>query len=78
MESEKRYVCLVSGIELGLPNSQSLSLEMFHRFLRGETTGFDRKIASRITRVILCGNSTVLPENTDTIWKGSYGTAASD
>lgn len=69
-----QYVCLASGLELGLPQS-TLPLEMLQKFMRGETSKFEQNFAQKVVRVILAGNCTVLPDNTDTIWKGSYGAA---
>lgn len=60
LNENREFVAFVSGLEFGEPGDV-LSTELLLRFLRGEM--FDghknSELASKITRVIICGNSIV-------------------
>jgi hypothetical protein len=66
LESGREFVAFISGLEFGEPGDV-LSTELALRFLRGElfNGGNSQKLASLITRVIICGNSIVQPEEID-------------
>lgn len=59
-------MAFISGLEFGEPGD-ILSSELLLRFLRGEmcSNANNLKLASLITRVVICGNSIVQPEETD-------------
>ena len=75
MESGREFVALISGLEFGAPGD-IIGSELLLRFLRGELFSSPKtvKLASLITRVIICGNSIVQPEETDQVLRGSYRT----
>lgn len=75
LKSDKReFVAFISGLEFGVPGDV-ISAELFLRFIRGELGGVkNQKLSSQISRVIVCGNSIIQPEETDTIMRGSYRT----
>jgi DNA polymerase delta subunit 2 len=62
----REFIAFVSGLEFGEPGD-ILSSELLLRFLRGEmcSNPNNLKLASLITRVVICGNSIVQPEETD-------------
>jgi hypothetical protein len=66
LESGREFVAFVSGLEFGEPGDV-LSTELLLRFLRGEMFNGAKsaKLASLITRVVICGNSIVQPEEID-------------
>lgn len=73
----REYIALVSGLEFGTPGD-IISTELLLRFLRGEMFSSPKNVelASLITRVVICGNSIVQPEETDQVLRGSYRTQA--
>ena len=78
LDSGKReFVALVSGLEFGQPGDV-IGAELLLRFLRGELFASPKSVtlASLITRVVICGNSIVQPEETDQVLRGSYRTQA--
>lgn len=74
---KREFVALVSGLEFGEPGDV-VSSEILLRFLRGEIFSSPKtvKLASLISRVIICGNSIVQPEEIDQVLRGSYRTQA--
>ncbi len=60
LDSGREFVAFVSGLEFGEPGDV-LSTELLLRFLRGEMFNGVKgaKLASLITRVVICGNSIV-------------------
>jgi DNA polymerase delta subunit 2 len=62
----REFIAFVSGLEFGEPGD-IISSELLLRFLRGEMFSGPQhvKLASLITRVVICGNSIVQPEETD-------------
>ena len=58
MTDEPSYVAMVSGLQIGSPSSNPLSLQLLRDFLMG-TSGSDEdtKLASQIVRVIVAGDS---------------------
>lgn len=73
----REFVAFVSGLEFGEPGD-IVSSELLLRFFRGELMSSVQsvKLASLISRVIICGNSIVQPEETDQVLRGSYRTQA--
>jgi hypothetical protein len=73
----REFVAFVSGLEFGEPGD-IVSSELLLRFFRGELMASPQslKLASIISRVIICGNSIVQPEETDQVLRGSYRTQA--
>ena len=69
----REFVAFVSGLEFGEPGDV-VSSELILRFFRGELMSSSQsvKLASSISRVIICGNSIVQPEETDQVLRGSY------
>jgi len=63
LDENREFVAFVSGLEFGEPGDV-LSTELLLRFLRGEMFDGTKNVAlaSKITRVIICGNSIVQPE----------------
>ena len=56
----REFIALLSGLEFGQPGDV-MSSELFLRFMRGELFSSPKavKLASLISRVIICGNSIV-------------------
>ena len=71
----REFVAFVSGLEFGEPGD-IISSELLLRFFRGElmASADSLKLVSNISRVIICGNSIVQPEETDHVLRGSYRT----
>ena len=71
----REFVAFVSGLEFGEPGD-IISSELLLRFFRGELMSSHQsvKLASAISRLIICGNSIVQPEETDQVLRGSYRT----
>ena len=71
----REFVAFVSGLEFGEPGD-IFSSELLLRFFRGEMMGSPQsvKLASLVSRVIICGNSIIQPEETDQVLRGSYRT----
>lgn len=77
-ELEKReFIGFVSGLQFGEPGDV-IGSEILARFLRGEmfSSANNVKLAGAISRLIICGNSIVQPEETDQVLRGSYRTQA--
>jgi DNA polymerase delta subunit 2 len=72
---DREFVAFISGLEFGEPGD-IVSSELILRFFRGELMASPQtvKLASMISRVIICGNSIVQPEETDQVLRGSYRT----
>eukprot|EP00347_Sterkiella_histriomuscorum_P004668 403359564 len=71
-DPKREFVALVSGLEFG-KTTDVFSSEMLIRFFKGELGGpKNAKLASQISRVVICGNSIVQPEDTDQVLRGSY------
>ena len=70
-------MAFVSGLEFGEPGD-IISSELLLRFFRGDLMASQDavKLASKVSRVIVCGNSIVQPEETDQVLRGSYRTQA--
>jgi hypothetical protein len=77
LENGREFIALASGLEFGTPGD-IMGSELLLRFLRGEisTDAKSMKLASLISRVVICGNSIVQPEETDQVLRGSYRTQA--
>ena len=60
LEDGREFLAFVSGIEFGEPGD-IIGTELFLRFLRGElfASPHSLKLASLISRVVICGNSIV-------------------
>lgn len=58
-DSKREFVAFVSGLEFGEAGDVFTS-ELLLRFLRGELGGpKNAKLASQVSRVVICGNSIV-------------------
>lgn len=58
-DPKREFVAFVSGLEFG-EAGDVLSSELLLRFMRGELGGPKKaKLASQISRVVVCGNSIV-------------------
>jgi len=57
-DPSEEYLAIVSGLDLGSSNSSELHLQMLAEFLSGEDTEHSEgAFASRITRLVIAGNS---------------------
>lgn len=72
---DRDFIMLVSGLEFGFPDKQFLSYELLLKFMRGEFgSAKDQNLSKLITRVVLCGNSTIQPDKADEVLRGSFRT----
>ena len=57
-------MAFVSGLEFG-EVGDVISAELLLRFLRGEFGSKQARVASQISRLVICGDSIVQPEEAD-------------
>lgn len=71
-DDKREFIAFISGLEFG-QTTEIMSSELLLRFVRGELGGpKNAKLASLISRVIICGNSIVQPDDADQVLRGSY------
>ncbi|KAG1843556.1 DNA polymerase alpha/epsilon subunit B-domain-containing protein [Suillus subalutaceus] len=61
--TQDEYVAVISGLSIGSPSPADAQIQMLVEYLTGEAGGpEDQQLASRITRLIIAGNSLSLAE----------------